>query len=343
MHIAIANVLSPEETSAVRDALERARFIEGQATAGFAARTVKNNRQAAGDDRSLETIRKLVAERILGNELFCLAARPKALSPLLLSRYEPGMEYGSHVDDALMGGMRSDVSFTLFLSDAASYDGGELIIESAGGEEAFRLDAGSLIAYPATSLHRVGAVTRGARLAAVGWARSFVRDPAQRELLFDLDTARRQLFAREGKSTEFDLISKSFANLLRMWADDCAAFVSLQQRETSEPQIHTSRGWTQSEENALAENRPRVLEEAGTTASGPDRPQARIQRHTAGRSVPGRYAPCPPPNSSELGDWGRQVEYPMLCYHWMLRALDWRRVAGICPQQANSPRSNGRI
>jgi len=86
--------------------------------------------------------------------------------------------------------------------------------------EAFRLDAGSLIAYPATSLHRVGAVTRGTRLAAVGWARSFVRDPAQRELLFDLDTARRQLFAREGKSTEFDLISKSFANLLRMWADD---------------------------------------------------------------------------------------------------------------------------
>jgi PKHD-type hydroxylase len=220
MHIAIANVLSPEETSTVRVALERARFVEGQATAGFAARTVKDNRQAAGDDRSLETIRKLVAERILGNELFCLAARPKALSPLLLSRYEPGMAYGSHVDDALMGGMRSDVSFTLFLSDAASYDGGELIIESAGGEEAFRLDAGSLIAYPATSLHRVGAVTRGARLAAVGWARSFVRDPAQRELLFDLDTARRQLFAREGKSTEFDLISKSLANLLRMWADD---------------------------------------------------------------------------------------------------------------------------
>jgi PKHD-type hydroxylase len=220
MHIAIANVLSPEETTAVRAALERARFVEGQATAGFAARTVKNNRQAAGDDRSLETIRKLVAERILGNELFRLAARPKALSPLLLSRYEHGMAYGSHVDDALMGGMRSDVSFTLFLSDTANYDGGELIIESASGEEAFRLDAGSLIAYPATSLHRVGAVTRGARLAAVGWARSFVRDPAQRELLFDLDTARRQLFAREGKSTEFDLISKSFANLLRMWADD---------------------------------------------------------------------------------------------------------------------------
>src|SRR3982075_2957578 len=118
MHIAIANILSAEEIETGRAAVERALFVEGQATAGFAARTVKNNRQAAGDDRSLETIRKLLAERILGNELFCLAARPKALSPLLLSRYEPGREYGSHVDDALMGGTRSDVSFTLFLSDA---------------------------------------------------------------------------------------------------------------------------------------------------------------------------------------------------------------------------------
>jgi PKHD-type hydroxylase len=130
------------------------------------------------------------------------------------------MQYGSHVDDALMGGMRTDISFTLFLSDPTSYDGGELIIDSASGEETFKLEAGALVAYPATSLHRVGAVTRGTRLAAIGWARSFVRDPAQRELLFDLDTVRRQLFAREGKSAAFDLISKSFANLLRMWAED---------------------------------------------------------------------------------------------------------------------------
>src|SRR5215468_4853765 len=116
--------------------------------------------------------------------------------------------------------MPADVAFTLFLCDPASYDGGELTIESAAGEETFKLDAGALIAYPATSLHRVADVTRGARLAAVGWARSFIRDPARRELLFDLDTARRQLFARAGKSAEFDLISKSFANLMRMWVED---------------------------------------------------------------------------------------------------------------------------
>jgi PKHD-type hydroxylase len=218
MQIVIGNVLSAEEVKLVRAALKRARFIDGRATAGFAARMVKNNLQAEGSLRSLDTIRKLVAERVLGNEVFRLAVRPKALSPLLFSRYEKNMHYGSHVDDALMDGMRTDVSFTLFLSEPASYDGGELTIESTAGEEAFKLAAGALVAYSATSLHRVSAVTRGVRLGAV--TRSFVRDPAQRELLFDLDTARRRLFAREGKSTEFDLISKSFANLLRMWVED---------------------------------------------------------------------------------------------------------------------------
>ena len=220
MQIVIGNVLSAEEVSTVSATLARAQFVDGRATAGFAARLVKDNLQAEGADRSLETIRKLVAERILSHDVFRMAVRPKALSPLLFSRYEPGMHYGSHVDDALMDGMRTDVAFTLFLCDPASYDGGELTIESAAGEETFKLDAGALIAYPATSLHRVTDVTRGARLAAVGWARSFIRDPARRELLFDLDTARRQLFAREGKSAEFDLIAKSFANLMRMWVED---------------------------------------------------------------------------------------------------------------------------
>jgi len=220
MQIVIGNVLSPDEVATITATLARATFVDGRATAGFAAQLVKNNQQAEGSDRSLETIRKLVAERILGNDVFRLATRPKALSPLLFSRYEPGMHYGSHVDDALMDGMRTDVAFTLFLSDPASYDGGELTIESAAGEEGFRLEPGSLVAYPATSLHHVRDVTRGTRLAAVGWARSFIRDPARRELLFDLDTARRALFAREGKSAEFDLISKSFANLMRMWVED---------------------------------------------------------------------------------------------------------------------------
>jgi len=180
---------------------------------------VKNNRQAT-NDRKIETVRKLVEERILGNELFALAVRPKALASVIFSRYERGMQYGSHVDDALMQGMRTDVSFTLFLSEPDAYDGGELVIESAAGDDALKLAAGSLIAYPSTALHHVAVVTRGMRLAAVGWVRSYVRDPAYREMLFDLDTARRQMFAKDGKTAEYDLVSKSLANLIRMWVED---------------------------------------------------------------------------------------------------------------------------
>ncbi len=112
------------------------------------------------------------------------------------------------------------MSFTLFLADPETYDGGELIIDTASGEEAFKLPAGSLVTYPATMLHRVAPVTRGERMVAAGWVRSTVRDPAQRELLFDLETARRRLFDREGKTAEGDLLAKCAANLMRLWCDD---------------------------------------------------------------------------------------------------------------------------
>ena len=220
MQVKIGNVLSADDVATVRAALEQARFVDGRATAGFAARAVKNNQQAADDDRSLDAVRKLVPERIIRNEPFRLAVRPKALTPLMFSRYEPGMNYGSHVDDPLMHGVRTDVSFTLFLADPEGYDGGELVFETAGGGDAIKLEAGSLVAYPTTVLHRVNPVTRGHRHAAVGWARSFIREAARRELLFDIDTARRQIFARAGKTAEFDLLSKSLANLMRMWAED---------------------------------------------------------------------------------------------------------------------------
>jgi PKHD-type hydroxylase len=220
MQIVIANVLSRDELATVRRALKSARFVDGRATAGFAARKVKNNEQVDTADRSLDDIRKLVADRITRNEVFRMAVRPKALTPLLFARYEKGKHYGSHVDDALMQGMRTDASFTLFLSDPKSYSGGELVIESTAGEEPVKLAAGSMVAYPTTALHRVAKVTRGERLVCVGWARSFIRDSAQREILFDLDTARRRLFAREGNSADYDLVSKSLANLTRMWAED---------------------------------------------------------------------------------------------------------------------------
>ncbi|MFN3657955.1 MAG: Fe2+-dependent dioxygenase [Pseudolabrys sp.] len=220
MQIMIANILSRDDLAAVRRALKRARFVDGRATAGFAARRVKNNQQVDAADRSLDDIRTLVSDRILRNDVFRMAVRPKALTPLLFARYEKGKNYGSHVDDALMQGLRTDVSFTLFLSDPKSYKGGELVIESTAGEEPVKLAAGSLVAYPTTALHRVEKVTRGERLVCVGWARSFIRDAGRRELLFDLNTARRRMFAREGKSADYDLVSKSLANLMRMWAED---------------------------------------------------------------------------------------------------------------------------
>jgi len=168
----------------------------------------------------LERVRAFIEMRLAEHAVFALAIRPKTILGPLFSRYEPGHAYGAHVDDALMGGVRADVSFTLFLSAPDSYDGGELIIDSAAGEDAFKLAPGSILTYPSTTLHRVAPVTRGHRMAAVGWVRSYIRDPAHRELLFELETARRRLFEREGKTADGDLLAKCAANLLRMWCED---------------------------------------------------------------------------------------------------------------------------
>ena len=220
MRIVISSLLTSNDLRDIRQAFASLRFVDGRSTAGFAARQVKKNKQTEAADREANAIKSLVAKRLNENDLFQTAVRPRSMSPLLISRYETGMEYGLHVDDALMNGMRTDVAFTLFLNEPTDYDGGELIIESAAGEDAVKLDAGSIIVYEATTLHRVAPVTRGVRDAIVGWARSYIRSAPQRELLFDLDTVRRTLYGREGKSSEFDLLSKSLNNLIRMWADD---------------------------------------------------------------------------------------------------------------------------
>lgn len=218
MLITIADVLSSSDLNEIRTMLGAMRFEDGRATAGWSAKLVKDNEQAR-EGAALDILRERVTQAILGNEVFNLAARPKALTPLLFSRYTEGKHYGSHVDNPLMHGIRTDVSFTLFLADPETYDGGELVIESAAGEEDVKLPAGHLVAYDSTTLHRVAPVTRGERLVAVGWAQSYVRSSAQRELLFDLETARRNLFAQSGKTPEFDLLAKSSANLFRMWAE----------------------------------------------------------------------------------------------------------------------------
>lgn len=220
MYYIISDVLEAADIAAARETLASAEFVDGRATAGWHARLVKNNLQASASDERVIALKESLAKKIRGNAMFQLAARPKTITPLTLSRYQPGMAYGSHVDDALMGGMRTDISFTLFLSDLDTYEGGALVIETTGGEEDIRLPAGSMVVYASNTLHRVQPIASGERLAAVGWVRSFIRDAARRELLFDLDTARHRLFQRDGKTGEFDLISKSSANLLRMWAED---------------------------------------------------------------------------------------------------------------------------
>lgn len=220
MQLCIGSVLNSGEADAVRAEIEAMSFVDGRTTAGWAARLVKDNEQAEASDLRAEAVRSTIVARILDNDLFQLAVRPKALTPIMISRYKSGKQYGTHVDDALMRGMRTDVSFTLFLADPDSYEGGELVIESSAGEQSFKLPAGSMIVYPSTAQHRVAPVSKGERLAAVGWARSFIRSAEKREILFDLETARRTVFNRDGKTETFDLLSKSSANLLRLWAED---------------------------------------------------------------------------------------------------------------------------
>lgn len=221
MILCIGDVLTADELGRAQRLLQAAPFADGQETAGWHARTVKRNRQLTKGP-ALRDLRALVAAALERNALFDLACRPRRVQPPLVNLHEAGQEYGAHVDDAVMGRdqpVRTDVAFTLFLSDPESYEGGELVVETTGGDQEFKLPAGAMVVYPASHLHRVAPVTSGRRLAVVSWLQSLIRDPARRELLFELDTARRALFDREGKSREFDLISRSFTNLLRMWAE----------------------------------------------------------------------------------------------------------------------------
>jgi PKHD-type hydroxylase len=222
MIFSIDNVISLDELAQIKQVLAEAEFVDGKLTAGWHAKLVKHNQQlkAGTSERELKT---KICDALNKNALFQSAIRPKTIHSLLFSRYGEGMSYDTHMDNAIMGGKsglyRSDVSFTLFLSSPQEYTGGELTIEGVQEDQSYKLDAGSVILYPSTTLHRVNPVTQGTRLVVVGWVQSLIRDGGDREILFDLDTARRAIFAKSGKTPEFDLISKSVANLLRKWAE----------------------------------------------------------------------------------------------------------------------------
>ncbi len=222
MLITIPDILSKTDLFKLNTLLEQGQFKDGKLTAGWHAKLVKNNQQLSGNDKVARQAIAILNNGLQKNAIFSRVTLPRKMRPPLFSRYEPGMEYGNHIDDAVMGadrGFRTDISFTVFLNDPESYDGGELVMNSSVGEQKFKLQAGSAIVYPSTTLHRVAPVTRGVRQVTVSWLQSLVRSAEHREILFDIDTTRRAIFERDGKTKEFDLLSKSHANLLRLWAE----------------------------------------------------------------------------------------------------------------------------
>lgn len=222
MSLILQQVLAAEDLARVRSELGALAWISGKRTAGAAARGVKENLQADGGDPRTQALEQFVADALQRHPLFDIAARPARISRLLFSKYEPGMTYGAHTDDALMGRgeekLRTDLAFTIFLAERDAYEGGALVVTSPLGDQEIALDAGDAILYPAGSIHFVAPVTRGARLAAVGWVQSFVSDAAQREMLFDLSVTRTRLAQAGVGREDVLLLDKSISNLLRMWA-----------------------------------------------------------------------------------------------------------------------------
>lgn len=218
MILQIEKLLDEERLRIIRDEhlREQDTFVSGKLTAGWAAKAVKNNDQSTG--LAADTVIAEVRDKLLANSVFKSVARPREIMGMLVSRYRQGMAYGSHVDDALMQGKRTDLSFTVFLSAPETYDGGELVIEDNDGDNAIKLAAGSVVIYPTTSLHRVAEVTRGERLVVVGWVRSFIRHAAHREILFDLDQTIAAL--QNADRSILNRVFKTRNNLLRMWAED---------------------------------------------------------------------------------------------------------------------------
>ena len=222
MIVCIPDVLDLTELRKIRDLVGESRFVDGQTTAGYRAKRVKKNQQLAKDDKSANEARDLILIGLTRNPTFKQTAIARSVQRPLISRYVPGMTYGRHVDDALMGGdrrVRTDLSATVFLNGPEDYDGGELMIDSPFGEQAVKLPAGAAVVYPSGALHRVAEVTRGERLAGVTWIQSFIRDPAKRELLNDLNQVCQYLSKNLPDSKQTDLAFKSYSNLLRMWSE----------------------------------------------------------------------------------------------------------------------------
>jgi len=222
MLITIEGVLSPEEVAAARAFMVQGEFQDGGLSAGKMAVGVKDNLELEQGSDIFKRLNAVVFEKLLRHPNFQAAALPNKTAAPFYSRYSKGMKYGAHVDNPLMGSgpyLRTDVSSTLFLSDPDSYQGGELCVMTEFGEQQVKLPAGSAVVYPSSSLHHVAEVTEGERQALVVWMQSCVRDPAQREVLYQIWQSRESLLAADPQGEDTQRIDYVYANLVRMWAE----------------------------------------------------------------------------------------------------------------------------
>lgn len=225
MIVRVPAVLSAEQLAAVHALLADAPWGDGRATAGYQSARVKENLQLPEDCDASRKLRDVVVTALERNPLFMAAALPLRVFPPLFNRYEVGQTFGAHVDNAIRAvtgtahRIRTDISATLFLNAPEDYDGGELIVEDTYGAHSAKLAAGDMILYPATSLHRVTPVTRGARVAAFFWVQSMVKDDGQRRILFDLDRSIAELTQAVPENPALVRLTACYHNLIRQWAE----------------------------------------------------------------------------------------------------------------------------
>lgn len=222
MLIQIHGVLDKQQLQIVQKLVSQGRFADGSRSAGKAAKRVKFNEELSLESAHFSELNNLVMGSLVKHPTYKSAAMPLKVATPYYARYTQGMAYGEHVDDPVMGEgqlYRSDISVTIFLNDPADYDGGELVITTAFGDQAVKLDAGDAVLYPASTVHRINEVTRGERLVAVSWIQSLVRDPEKRALLHELNHAREKLLKEKPDADETRQVNQSYINLVRMWSD----------------------------------------------------------------------------------------------------------------------------
>lgn len=225
MLITIPNILNAEEVAQVRAKLDAANWVDGKVTAGYQARGVKDNEQLAEASPLALELGDVVLKGLARSPMFMSAALPLRVFPPMFNRYRGGGRFGTHVDTAIRSvvpsgqRIRTDVSATLFLTQPEEYDGGELVVEDTYGAHSVKLAAGHMVLYPATSLHRVEPVTRGARVSSFFWIQSMIRSDADRTMLFDLDQTIQKLAVELPGSPLGVNLTGIYHNLLRRWAE----------------------------------------------------------------------------------------------------------------------------